>query len=101
MVSVKLFPAGMKWKHFNIRNHLKRLRLIDFDVTSSGSADEAEVVEFGHMIFHDGRPVAELGAPVLVVAGPDCDERSVVDAAQADDAKGRRKRLVGAPMCRK
>ena len=69
--------------------------------TSSRSANKAEVAEFGHLVLHDGRVVAQLAAVVLVVAGPDCDERSVVDAAQADDAKGRRKRLVGAPMCRK
>ena len=66
--------------------------------TSSGTADEPEIVELGHVVLHDGRGVAEFGAPVLVVAGADGDQSAVVDSAEANDAKSRRQRLVGAPV---
>lgn len=68
--------------------------------TSAGSADESEVVEFGHVIFDGGGAVAQLGAPVLVVTSPQRHQRPVFDVAQADDAEGRRQRLVGSPVTR-
>lgn len=68
--------------------------------TSSRSADKAEIAEFGHLVLHDGRVVAQLAAVVLVVAGPDDDDRSVGDLAQGHDAEGDGQRFVGAPVRR-
>lgn len=68
--------------------------------TSSGSSDEPQVVEFGHVILHDGRSIAEFGAPVLIVSGADRHQSAVVDSAETDDPEGGRKRLVGTPMRR-
>ena len=75
------------------------LNLIMF-LTSSGSADESEVVELGHLVLHDGRAVPQLGAVVLVVAGAERDDGAVVDVAQRDHLERHRKRLVRAPVGR-
>ena len=68
--------------------------------TSAGSADEPQIVELGHVILDGGAAVAQFGGPVLVVTSPQRHQRPVVDVAEADDAEGRRQRLVGAPVTR-
>ena len=67
-------------------------------LTSSRPSDEPQIVELGHVVLDDGGGVPQLGAPVFIVAGADGDQSAVLDAAEADDAEGRRQRLVGAPV---
>ena len=67
-------------------------------LTSARSADESEVVEFGDLILHLRRAVPQLGAVVLVVAGPQGDVGAVGDVAQGYDFEGHRQGLVGPPM---
>ena len=72
----------------------KRLR------TSAGASDEAQVAEFGHLVLHDGRVVAQFAAIVFVVAGADGDDGAVGDLAQRHDTEGDRQRFIGAPVRR-
>jgi len=69
-------------------------------LTSSAASDEAEVVEFGHLVLHDGRAVPQLGAVVLVVAGADGDQGAVEDVAEGHHLEGDGQSLVGAPVRR-
>ena len=71
---------------------------IESGLTSTGPANEPQIVEFGHVILDDSGGVAQLGAPVLVVAGADGDQSAVLDAAEAHDAECGRQRLVGPPV---
>lgn len=63
----------------------KKLRnLRNLILTATTSADKPQIVEFGHLIFHDGRAVSQLAAPILIVAGPNRDNRSIANGGQCD-----------------
>lgn len=66
----------------NVRE--KKLLVKHSLLTTTASAHEPQIVEFGHLILHDGRAVAQLAAPILVVAGPNGDNGAVADVGQRD-----------------
>lgn len=68
--------------------------------TSSRASHEAQIIKLGHLILHDRRRVAQLAAPVLVVARPHGDQRAVGHLAQGDHLERDGQRLVRAPMRR-
>lgn len=67
-------------------------------LAASTAADEAQIVELGHLVLHHGLVVAHLPAVVLIVAGLDCDYGSVLDIVQGDHFEGAGKALVAAPV---
>ena len=66
--------------------------------STPGTSDEPQVAELGHASLHDGRVVAEFAAVVVVVAGPDGDQRPVLDILESEDFEGDGKRFVGPPV---
>lgn len=80
------------------RIRIKRWKISNINVTSSGTADEPQVVEFGHLILHQRGAVAQFRAKVLVVARAYCDRCTVRHLAQRDHFERHRQRLVGPPV---
>ncbi len=56
--------------------------------TSSRSADETEIAEFGHLVLHDGRVIAEFATVVFIVAGSNGYDSAVRDFSKGHDPKG-------------
>lgn len=50
-------------------------------LTSATASDESQIIEFGHLIFHDGRTIPQLAAIVFIVSGFHGDHRSIADVA--------------------
>lgn len=69
-----------------------------YTLTTPTAADESQIVEFGHLILHHRRTVAQLGAPVLVVARVYRDHRAVAHVRQRHHLEGDRQRFVAAPV---
>lgn len=70
----------------------------DGRLTSARPADEAQVVELGDLVLHDGRVVAQFAAEVLVVAGAHGDDGAVLDVVERHHLEGHGQGLVGAPV---
>lgn len=69
-------------------------------LTATAASNEAQIIEFGHLILHDSRAVSQLGAIVLVVAGLHRDHGAVANVAQTDHLEGDRQRFVRSPVRR-
>lgn len=67
-------------------------------LTSSTPADEPEVIEFGHLVLHDGCTVPKFGTAVFVITGSDCDDCAVHDFAESHDFEADWEGFVRAPM---
>ena len=51
---------------------------------SPTSSDYPQIVELGHVVLHHGRVVPQLPTEVLVVAGPEADDCSVLHITEGD-----------------
>lgn len=71
-----------------------------FFLTSTTSADKPKIIEFGNLVFHDGRRIAQLGAMVLVVSGANGDDGAVDDVPEGDHFERNWQGLVGPPVVR-
>lgn len=69
-------------------------------LTTTAASNEAQIIEFGHLIFHDSRTISQLGTIILVVPGFHRDHRPVANVAQADHLERNRQRFVRSPMRR-
>lgn len=87
-----------QWKILSWQKNGEKCLSPALDLTSSTSANKSQIIELGHLVLHDGAGVAQLSAPVLIIARPDGDQRAVGDLAQGDHFEGHRKCLVGAPV---
>ncbi|GIY88475.1 hypothetical protein CEXT_639351 [Caerostris extrusa] len=96
------FAAAHSPRQFLIQEKEKKLciKSIIFSITltSTAPSDEPEVVEFGHLVLHDGRRISQLRAVVLVVSRLDGHQGAVDDLSQADHPKRDGKGLVGPPV---
>ena len=72
----------------------------EMKLTPSTASDEAQVVEFRHLILHISDAVAQLGGVVLVVARADRHFRAVLHFAEGHQLEGDWQRLVRPPVGR-
>lgn len=67
-------------------------------LTPATSAHEAQIVELGNLVLHDGGAVPQFAAKVLVVTGGHGDHRAVADLAQGHHLERHRQGFVRAPV---
>lgn len=58
------------------------------ELTTSTASNEAQIIEFSHLIFHNGRTIAQLRREVLIIPRSYCYNRSVHYLAQGEYFKG-------------
>jgi hypothetical protein len=78
----------------NSKSTLESTTFLEVSLTSTRAAHESEVVKLGDLVLHDGGAVPQLGAVVLVVAGPEGDQGPILDVTQGYDLKGHGQGLV-------
>ena len=59
-------------------------------ITSSGSSDESEVTELGHLVLHNGRVITQFAAVILVVSSADGHHRPIRNFTERYHAEGHR-----------
>lgn len=67
-------------------------------LSPSTPAHEAQVVEAGHLVFHHGGGIPQLGRVVLVVSGHHGDQGPIRNITESDDLKSYRQSLVASPV---
>jgi hypothetical protein len=63
----------------NSKSTLESTTFLEVSLTSTRAAHESEVVKLSDLVLHDGGAVPQLGAVVLVVAGPEGDQGPILD----------------------
>lgn len=73
---------------------------IFFRLTSAATSDEPQIIEFSHLIFHNGRTISQFGAPILIVACFYRNSCAVANIGQCYDFECNRKCFIRSPMIR-
>lgn len=66
--------------------------------SAAAAAHEAQVVEFGHLVLHEGGIVSQFAVAIFVVAGFDGHLRVVRDVVERDYFESYRQTFIGAPV---
>ena len=63
-------------------------------LAAATAANEAEIVELGDVVLHDGRVVPQLPTKVLIVASSQSDHSPIIDLTQGNHFEGGGKSFV-------